>query len=268
MEADEEKAVASFREHLRSKGFQSGDPIVGEDPPECYLKIGGTDYAVEVMRLVDSVPIDRKAWSRATYEHWAQCLAKEIEEEAKARKVLKGSYQLRVCGPFENAPKLEKTIRRAALQFIGSTQDCPVGCGKFLVSPNEKGLPTGNGRTDLSPEYLHGVGQKFCAITKRGSEPAQVIPRIDSPHWFAWKQDHINEARSLLQGAIFRKKHKLRGVSQPRILILPDNFRYIDTGIYKACFDELQCLEDFHTVCLVDANQQVLMVFTANKSWR
>ncbi len=267
MRKNEIEAVECFRDYLEAKGLDPEDWIEGEDPPECYLVVSTTKYAVEVMRLVDDVTIDGNAVSRASYTEPVFSLISGIEKNAQERKHLTGSYEIWFCGPFDDFSKMKKKILEKALRFIESSADHKPGCLEYIVSEDEKGCMVEGGPEHLSPEYLQGVQKKFCVITKSSSSPDRIVPRLDSPHWISWRQEIIDEACSKLQEAICIKSHKLRKIDLPKVLILPDLFRYMDTDIYRECLDDLKFIDEFHTIFLIDGNRKGYVLHSEEGAW-
>ncbi len=132
---DEVRAIDFFRSHLLGKAIGVGSWWDGEDPPDFYITVDGERFAVEVTNLLDDVVIGGATVSRLTYVAATENLVVQIDKEARKKRILRGSYQIWVNGPFDDFSKLRKLIVSESLKFIGSTQ---------YLSRRVRELPTGS----------------------------------------------------------------------------------------------------------------------------
>lgn len=275
MRKNEIEAVECFRHYLQAKGFYPGDPIdVKQDPPDTYLEVSGTKYAVEVSTLVDkSQNKNGKPLSRATFTAGLDRIASDITEKAKDQKILKGAYIIRFNPITYEFGKDKELIVKSALDFIERTQDetnCPAdyilcqleiedGIDVVPYCPFEFPNPI-----PPDPDILAAANQAFCYIYKTGSPNDCVCANFA---FLDWTEEIIADACSKLQDAIYEKNDKMQAISLPKILILHNKFRNMDTLNYKRCLNNLKSLDEFHTIFLIDGKRAGYVLHSLEGAW-
>ena len=87
------------------------------------------------------------------------------------------------------------------------------------------------------------------------------------PLTFGWEVDRQHEACRLLQAVVTNKAHKLSQVKFPRILLLLNAYRLVDSAYYKECVPTLTSLDDFHTVFIVEDEDRGYILYTSSSDW-
>ncbi|MEK6262890.1 MAG: hypothetical protein AABP62_30190 [Planctomycetota bacterium] len=191
----------------------------GNDPPDFWLQIAGSDIPVEVTSIIQ----------RAAFNHQAREMAKTLKERALEANVLHGTYAL----SFRRFPpipyprrKRDKDSYGMALDYIGRTANVTEETELDIVSENSG----------------------YIAIKKLSPNGAMVGEMIMHTEWGGESQEKI---RDLVDNAARSKIGKLRKnghSSQDSILALYDAYAFITFDEVVECTTDLASLGEFSAV--------------------
>jgi hypothetical protein len=133
MRDDEQKCKAAFHtfissdHHLKDIGWTDGD-----EPPDYYLSLRNTRYAIEVIQVRELVSIGNKTLADLDILVTFRRFIKEIEREAITRGILTGAYSVSFK-PLENFGKLQQQIKREINEYLQATQSVPFAAEKTII---------------------------------------------------------------------------------------------------------------------------------------
>ncbi len=244
MKPEEELCRSKFDEFLR-QAFPNS--VVawkdGDEPPDYYLDLDGERYAVEVTRIGECVSINRKPMSIRGVQQSQFRFVKVVERNAKKRGLLHGKYIVHMPKPIEDLDAIKSVLRDEIFQYLQATRDLD----------------------SFAPKLIFKKGRQSCEIEKLASQPDIIFgPGLMLSKW----TNEIKEgARLAIRKALADKRHKLRNVKVPKIILLFDSYLFADAQDFKDCVAQLlPDLTDFYTVFLV-SNSNAFVVFSRNSEW-
>lgn len=218
----EEVCKAKLDAHLKEalNGFELSW-LDGSEPPDYWLEVGGTKYAVEMTSIVDSFDIAGEKYSEPGVDAALWSLVADIDSEANQKGILFGTYIITFHLPVPNLRREKRAITKRAIDYTKSTA------------------------TDASPasETLWDSDLESCVIKKVSSEGKKVYPF--GPGRGAFESQAAIEACKLLKTALFQKKAKLRNIQQPIIIVIHDLYALAPREAYYQCHFEPNELESF-----------------------
>jgi hypothetical protein len=219
-----------------------------DEPPDYYLLLGNTKLAVEVTTLVEldsvgtSSPLPHFQIRRVLEQ-----FVDKIEETAKERG-LQGNYLVSFSAPIDNFAAVQDEIQHKLLEYIWST----------------RGLETAS----LKIVFERVVSQQRpqqCGIQKLGSKRNRVV--TGGPIWPKWEGEAAQGICDLLRESLNAKADKLKGIEEPRILLLLDEYPFADRQMYESCVHRLSSLVHFHTVFIVRDQNEGFPLYSQNPDW-
>jgi len=218
--------------------------LVGDEPPDYYLVIRGAGkYAVEVTTVMEMVRVGstQREWANIIGSLWG--LVVEVEKEASNEGTLSGTYAVSFLSPIANFRKFRPSIRERLLNYVRCTQaDDSAPPALIFDQPGQ----------ECTLQKLHNLSSKIGMV---------------GPSRFAWEVNRQQEACRLLQAVVTSKAHKLSQVMFPKILLLLDAYRLVDSAYYKECVPTLTSLDDFHTVFIVEDEDRGYVLYTTGSVW-
>ena len=217
-----------------------------DEPPEFYLLINGSKYAVEVTILMQKVNVGTKKPLpvRKIGDLLRNFVADEVESIARDDNYLHGAYLVSCSKPIDNFTNVKKMIQNELLAYIGATQ----------------------GLNNAPSKVVYKYGRQECEITKRHDRENKVV--MGGPVISKWEGTILAEAKGLLSKSIAEKEHKLRNISCPKILLLHDKYHFADFSVYKACILSIASLVSFHTVFIVENKGKGLVLYSQDSKWQ
>jgi hypothetical protein len=242
MRKDEEKCKAAFHAFLTSD--QHLEDIVwkdGDEPPDYYLSLGNTRYAVEVTQARELISIDNKTRSDLDFLVTVTRFIKEIEREAIVSGILTGAYSVRFK-PLDNFGKLKQRIRREITDYLRSTQDVSSAAERVIIEEDSS----------------------RWEITKRHCDRTYLSCGTTDGKWHG---EAIRDLSTLLDRVLITKARKLAAIPKPWILLIADRYPWLDHSDWHESAIGLKSIGDFHTVFLVSGDRGNHVLHSQNVNW-
>jgi hypothetical protein len=249
--ADEESCKTQFDAFLR-KFFAPSEVIWKEvaqqdEPPDYYLLLGNTQFAVEVTTLVEKVLVgSASSLPHAVISKILQDFVDEVEATAQAEDCLHGDYL--VSFPIDDFAAIRGEIQKGLLDYIRGTDSwerAPLKIVFERITPQQR------------PQQ--------CGIQKVGNKLDRVIS--GGPVWVKWEGDATIDLCGLLNESLTTKVDKLRDIAAPKILLLLDEYVFADPEMYGKCIPQISSLSSFHTVFVVQGNKRGFVLYSQHSDW-
>jgi hypothetical protein len=247
--ASEEFCKDRFEEFLKNLlpgSIISWNPVEKKDePPDFYLSVDGIKYAVEVTRLMQKVTVGTKkplpvGKIRDLLEKF---VIDEVESIARDSHYLHGTYLVAFSKPIINFTNVRTTIQENLLTYIRATESLNNAPG----------------------ELIYECGRQNCKITKVHDRGDKVL--MGGPGDSKWQREILADAYQLLDKSIGEKRHRLRNISCPKVLLLHNRDILCDVDSYKACISSISSIVSFHTVFIVENNSKGLVLYSQDPEW-
>jgi len=151
-----------------------------DEPPEFYLSVDGTKYAVEVTILMQKAGVGaREPLPVGTIRDLLRrFVTDEVQSVARQQHYLHGTYLVTFSKPIDNFTNVKTAIQNELLSYIRTTQ----------------------GLSKAPLEVIHKCGRQKCQIEKiRGGEDRVVM---GGPAMFSWEGEAIVVVQQLLERSI------------------------------------------------------------------
>jgi hypothetical protein len=244
MREDEEVCKAAFHAFLTARYdladivWKNGDR---KKPPDYYLSLGGTKYAVEVTQLWELSSIGNKPLSDLDILVTVRRFLEEIEREASASGILTGAYSVRFK-PLNNFGKLQQQIEGEITDYLRSTQNMSSAAERVIVEED-------NSRWEI--KKLHADRTYLsCGFTDG-----------------KWHGEAIRDLSTLLDRVLITKARKLAAIPKPWILLIADRYPWLDHSDWHESAIGLKSIGDFHTVFLVSGDKGNHVLYSQNIDW-
>jgi hypothetical protein len=222
----------------------------GEDPPDFYLTLGDTTFAVEVTQteVMRRVRVGVGQLRQETYESTHKQFVEEVEQAAHQAGILNGTYGVSFLSPMtaSDYPRAKKHVLQELLHYIDETQ--------FV---------------DDAPRKVVFFEQwDVCWIMKLHGESNRVFEVLQ---WWEWPEspDVRDFVCRMLQDAVDKKKQKLekKGIPKPRILLLLNTYPFANQAMYHDCIYTVHSLDFFHTIFVVLEDGRGFLLRTLDGEW-
>jgi len=252
MREDEEHCKREFDTFLRQ--CYRGDDIAwtkGDEPPDYYLTLCGTKYAVEVTRLMEKVtvgsakPLPYKEISRVL-----QNFVGNIEILAKKEGSLHGKYLVSFT-PINNFTVVCGEIQEALLNFIRQTKNLDNFPWKTIFKSKIR-----------TPRCM----PQNCEIQKLDSSSDKVL-FCGVSGAVKHESEVVGDLCRLLNDRLDTKKYLLRNIAFPKIVLLLDQYLFADLAEYEACVNQIPSLNFFHTVFVVRGRWNSFLLYSQHTDW-
>lgn len=218
-----------------------------KEPPDYYLQLDSTRFAVEVTTLLEKIPVgDASPVGAAAVYKTLQDFVGGVETAAKTSGNLRGEYVLYLT-PIDNFSYLRNEIQEGLLEYIRDTRNLEMASWKVVF------------REIVLPH------QQLCQIQKVGSKPDKVYVSVAGiPKSGA---DIIRDLCFLLNERLDKKVKLLKKIGEPKILLLLDEYVFSDPEDYKACLDQIPSLDSFHTLFVVQDRRNSFLLNSQHDDW-
>ncbi|NOZ30109.1 MAG: hypothetical protein GXP39_18920 [Chloroflexi bacterium] len=214
------------------------------EPPDYFLHLDDTKYAVEVTTLVGKTKIGPLKLSQIGIIASLWQIVDEVEVNARSGNFLHGAYLVSFSQPITNLRDIQDQLSRDLLAYVKTTQSM-----------------------SAAPEQVvfESAGQK-CTIRKLHDQKSYIGKA--GPGREKWEDEIVEEVCSLLEERICSKHHKLSRITDPKILLLYDAYHFANMEIYKRCAYKISSLLTlFHTVFIVQSNRDSFTLSSINTDW-
>jgi len=215
-----------------------------KEPPDFFLYLLGDKFSVEVTSINQMIDTGTSTLlTREAVVDYLWAFSKHLEKYAVENSILNGRYIISWHEPIQNFHKLEENLRRELINFLLSTQ--------------------GIQKTPLTDIKIDDT--VYCSIMKTGNIKNALIP---GGPVFSKQGAHDNfEFNTLVKTAINEKVRKLNNVSEPRILLLLDQYAFSEQEDYFNCLPLLTNINFFHTVFIISPNFCNFVFHSNNPLW-
>lgn len=245
---DEEYCRQAFAEYLdiiSVASQQVWNPVDrSNEPPDFELNLDGTKYAIDVTTLMEKVKVGDLSLTPIGITHSLWKIVRNVEKEAREQGKLHGAYYVGFQSPVHNLSDVRDEIGNFLLDYFERTID---------IDKAEK--------VNLKIGY-----RQICSIAKVFN--SETIVQIGGPRFVKWEGETNLPICSMLQEAINNKKHKLRTVKDPIILLLLDMYSFAESQAIKRCVSTLKGLGSFHSIFVAKLSGRHFMLWSVNPSWK
>lgn len=274
MREDEELCKHCFDRYLVDKlGSRGIRWRPGDEPPDYYLNVESREFAVEIRGLVGRTSTDSgSSISDIGYSASVKRLCERIQTAATQEGILSGFYVIHFEGPFDHFGKAKKLVEKGALDYIEYTQSRSNAPWCMIFAPDRAAMK----KVHITPDEIasiSGASARWmpgsCSIKKFGSSRDLIAETLTARDWSMWEGEMLAQACSLLQEAICEKKDKLKHITMvPKILLLLDQWPLAEPLIYQRCIGRVDFLDSFHSIFIVESQNEGYFVQTQERSWR
>jgi len=213
------------------------------EPPDYYLYVNDTKYAVEVTILMEKLEVGNLKLPEMAVLASLQQLVDEVEAVARKRNHLNGAYIVGFSRPIANFRKIREQLLSDLLAYVQATQN------------------VGN-----APEkVVFKQGVQKCTIQKLHDQKSYV--GRSGPRGGKWDGEVAAEICALLEERVNDKHRKLRNISEPKILLLYDAYHFADPHVFQLCLNTLGHLRSFHTLFVVESNKPGWILHSEAPNW-
>ena len=245
----EEFCRVSFDKYLRKTILTNKllweDVDEESEPPDFYLTVERTTYAVEVTQLIEKVDTGiRKPLPVIVIRDMLKKFVKEeVEAVARSGGYLRGAYHVKFSKPITNFADVKYQIQADLLSYISDNQTT----------------------SKAPPRRIYKTGRQECEIEKSHDRQDKVV--MGGPIIGKNEREVLVEAKWLLKERLNKKTSRLRNINNPKILLLHDKYPFADRGTYKSCISEDAILNYFHTVFVVGSNGEGEILYSKEPTW-
>jgi len=247
---DEKNAKNVFDKYLRDE-LRIENPQwvedVPQDPPDCLLTIGDEVFAVEITAIVEKIETPRGTVARKGVDDSAEKIIAEVQNQALAEGILKGTYQVTFAHVMIDFYPFLKQIKKELLDFIRNTHTDTTSVKSIRIEHIDR-----------------------CSIQKTSSKGARVVMPF-TPFSMKWEGDVPIEACKVLNERITEKAHKIWHSEAAKILILISENPFLSMGDYRNCLHNLADIDFFHTIFICfrwkDSFVKDQILHTINPNW-
>lgn len=242
MRKDEEHCKNAFDTFLRLH-YTDNDIIWsdGDEPPDFYLELCGTEFAVEVTSILEEVALGNRTVAHFEIDASVKMFIDDIREDAIRRGILKGAYIVNYK-PIRDFGKQKQAISVRIMDYLQRTQNV----------------------TSAPKENIVGKGHLRWYICKVHSENTHLTRTTGDARW---EVEAADELCDLLNKALETKAEKLKIISLPKILLLNDRFPWIDADEWRQYLAKLRFVDNFHTIFLVSKKSSNSIFHSVESSW-
>jgi hypothetical protein len=202
------------------------------EPPDFFLSINSTRYAVEATMLIHKLDVETKNHLplRTIGDFLDKFIKNEIEQVVRSNGYLRGAYTVVFPKPIGNFNKVKGAIQRELLSYISNTQAV----------------------TKCAPRTVYKEGRQECRIEKSHDKADKVV--TSRPVISKWEGEALDEAKQLLNDRVDEKGRRLLNISNPKILLLHNKYLFADSETYKTCISDVPSRHFFHTIFVAESN--------------
>ena len=247
---DEEYCKSAFDVFLRRHYRQDEIEWTASEAPDFYLTLRNQSFGVEITTLVETVRAGPRKWlSLIDVLRAFQDTVADVEKRARHDCVLQGAYAIAFGEPIDGFGKWKNILKKELLDYIRNTQT--------LAQAPEKTI------------FNHG-GQR-CSIVKVGNSFTRI--QMLGPTGAIYVDGIGQEICHLLSETLKVKKiDKLAHLTLPKVLLILDQYGFGSYGlknpqVRELCSSRLPELASFHTVFIVEDNDESLVLSSKDDQW-
>jgi len=242
MRKEEERCKHAFDTFLRQ--HCQVDDIVwepGDEPPDYYLQLNCTKYAVEVTALTEVIQIKNNIQPYLSFLITVDRFIKQLKQEASKEGILTGAYVVRY-GPLDDFGKKRETISKSIMGYLRANKDVPSAPEEVVLSRERRSW------------YIKKYNSEKRYLTGNTSDAK-------------WRGEAEEELCILLNQTITNKARKLAAIPYPKILLIADRYPWLESSDWKRCLPNLSSISDFHTIFLVSDERGNSIINSIESTW-
>lgn len=246
---DEEYCKSAIDTFLRRQYRQDEIKWEAYEAPDFYLALRNQLFGVEITTLVETVragPL--KPLSSIDVLRAFQDTVADVEKRARHDGVLQGAYAIAFGEPIDDFGKSKNILKEELLDYVRTT--------KTLAQAPKKTI------------FNHG-GQR-CSIVKVGNFFTRI--QMLGPAGAIYVEGIGPEICHLLSETLKVKIGKLAHRSLPKVLLILDKYGFGSYGLKNSqvrelCISRLPELANFHTVFIVEDNDESFVLSSKDDQW-
>lgn len=181
------------------------------DPPDYYLFIDGTQYAVEITIIVETLDVGVKnPLPMGKIQDELKKFIQEVESVAHHEGYLRGLYHVTFLKPICKFTAVKTIIRDKLITYLRNTQNL----------------------SNAPSEIIYESDSQICEIKKVRGENNRIL--MSGPGDSKFGSQLLANARNLLNERIQTKERKLNKFPYPKVLILHNKDILCTAEIYKS----------------------------------
>lgn len=241
----EEFCKSKFDEFIRAIQSASTCWQDGDEPPDYYLYLSGTKYAVEITTLMGKSKVGNLELPEIAIIASLEQLVNNVEESARRDGFLNGAYVVSFLRPLSDFGKIRGQLSDDLLAYVRKTRD-------LSAAPEQ---------------VVFEQGIQKCTIQKLHNRNSNSYIGMVGPIGGKWEGEIAEEICLLLEERINDKYHKLRKISDLKILLLYDAYHLASRAMYELCKSRMVCLHSFHAIFVVEVNGPGWILHSENTDW-
>lgn len=203
------------------------------------------------------------------YEASMMRVCEQIREAAIQQGILRGLYLIHFVGPFEQFGRARRVIIRRALEYIRVKQGATRAMGQVVFAETAERMK----QRGFSPEMIveavsDQLMQGSCSIAKLGGSPDAIDCVTSARGRCMYEGQVLAEACRMLQKALSEKERKLARIAGAKILLLLHQWPMQRAWIYRDCVRGLTFLDRFHSIFVVETEDEGYFLYTEEPQWR
>jgi len=216
-----------------------------DEPPDYFLFIDGTKYAVEVTIVVETVDIgaNEPLPIGKIQEELKKFIQDKVQSVAQDNHYLHGLYLVTFPKPIYSLTTVKTIIQNKLLTYIRNTKS-------LSHAPSER---------------IWESGTEICIITKVSDDKDNAV-LMAGPGASKFPSQVLADASQLLNKRIQEKEYKLRNISFPKVLLLHNKDIFCTSETFKHSISSIPSHISFHSVFIVDSGKVVLL-YSQDPKW-
>jgi len=243
----EEFCRSKFDEFMRaiseSTSIRWQDVAQRDEPPDYYLYLNGTKYAVEVTTLMEKSEVGNLELPQIAIIASLWQLVDEVEATARRDGFLNGAYVVSFSRPLADFSKIRGQLFDDLLAYVKTTRN-------LSTAPEQ---------------VVFKQGTQKCIIQKHHDQKS-YIGKV-GPGGGKSEGEITEEICTLLEERVNAKHHKLRKISDPKILLLYDAYHFASLAMYESCKSRIAHLRSFHTIFVAGGNGPGWVLHSGSLDW-
>ncbi len=212
------------------------------EPPDWYLTVGQTRYAVEATSITEYVKTPEAELSSASISASLSAFVNEVEESARQQGILSGAYIVSLC-PIPDFPRNRAKFRNDLLDYIRQTQSL-----------------------SSAPEHVLGyVEHQRVSITKAHAGDDYVAEMIS--FGAKWGGEAQQELTRLISDTLTTKARKLCDLSVPIVLLLLDAYNYSHLADWIPAVSMCTIKAHFSCICRIAPSDRSTILWANSPEW-
>jgi len=231
---DERVAITAYAAFLRNVRTSAVKWSRGDDPPDYLLTLGGTDFAVEVTTVTPQYEREgRGSLSDMGLSAMMHRFTDSVKAKANNVHSLDTLYLFHLDGPHGSFESTRDDLAAEILRFIASNRKTGDIAMHEIATVGDYSLWMGK-LQGKAPGLSWGYGAK-SGLT----------------------EELVAEFNDLVQRAVADKRQKLSSIFLPKILLLIDQYSWLDAQFFGLCPICSSPDPTFHAVCVITSDSAV-----------